>query len=108
MSGFEDREKGFEAKYSHDEAQTFKIRARRNRLLGEWAAGKIGLSGDAVAAYARQCMEADFTEPGENDVVEKLKKDFAAHKAEVSEHQIRREMERLLETARAQIMAEGK
>ena len=107
MTGFDDREKAFEAKYSHDEEQDFKIRARRNHLLGAWVAERLGLSGDAATAYARECAEADFKEPGEHDVLEKVQKDLAAKGVELSEHQIQREMDSLMETAREQIKTES-
>ena len=108
MTTFDDREKGFEAKFRHDEETAFKIRARRNKLLGEWLAAQMGLSGEEVAAYAREVVEADFERPGDDDVVEKVLRDLEARGMPMSEHRLRREMDRLLEEARKQILAEAK
>ena len=78
MTSFEDREKGFERKFAHDEELKFRATARRNRLLGLWAAGKMGISGDAAQAYAREVIKADLAEPGEEDLFRKLRGDFDA------------------------------
>ncbi len=108
MSRFDDREKSFEAKFAHDEQLQFKAMARRNKLLGLWAAEQMGLSGDAADAYAKEVVKADFEEVGEEDVYRKVKGDLDAKGANVSEHQVRREMEDLLPVARQQIMSEVK
>ena len=105
---FEKRKKGAEAKWAHDEELRFKVYARRNKLLGLWAAGQMGLSGAAAESYAREVVEADFEKPGEEDVYEKLRRDFDAKAIAVSEHAIRRSMMELLEAARLQIETEGK
>ena len=89
MTTFEDREKGFERKFAHDEELKFKATARRNRLLGLWAAEQMGLAGDAAQAYAREVIKADLAEPGDEDVFRKLRADFDAKGVIQSDHQIR-------------------
>src|SRR5574337_21931 len=106
MSGFGDREKGFEAKYSHDEETKFRIRARRNKLLGLWAAKAFGLSGDAAEAYAKEVVAADMEKPGDDDVIEKVARDAAARGAKLDAHAIQKELAKLESTARDQILAE--
>ncbi len=108
MTSFEDREKSFERKFALDEELRFKSTARRNRLLGLWAAEKLGLSGDEAQGYAREVIKADLVEPGEEDVFRKIKADFDAKGVEQSEHQIRRAMSDLLIEAVSQIEAEGR
>ena len=108
MTTFEEREKGFERKFAHDQELKFKATARRNKLLGLWAAEKMGLSGDAVQAYAREVIKADLTEPGDEDVFRKLRSDFDARGVEQSDHQIRRIMADLMDQAMVQIDTEGK
>lgn len=103
--GFDDREKGFERKYALEEEKAFKIEARRNKLLGLWAAGKMGLSGADAEAYAKEVVMADFEEVGDADVIRKLLTDFGNHKLPLAERDIRMEMERLLPVAREQIEA---
>ena len=106
MARFDDRKKGFENKFAHDEELKFKATARRNKLLGLWAAEKLGLSGDEAEAYAKEVVKADFEEPGDEDVFRKVRTDFDDKKADVSDHQIRREMENLLVVAMQQISEE--
>jgi hypothetical protein len=108
MASFEDREKGFERKFAHDEELKFKATARRNRLLGLWAAEQMGITGDAAQAYAREVIKADLVEPGEEDVFRKIRGDFDAKGVSQSDHQIRRKMAELLGEAVGQIEAEGK
>jgi hypothetical protein len=108
MTSFDDREKGFERKFVHDEELKFKATARRNRLLGLWAAGEMGITGDAAQAYAREVIKADLEQPGEEDVFRKIRKDFDAKGVQLSDHQIRRKMSDLMSQAIAQIEAEGK
>lgn len=108
MTGFDDREKAFEAKFKQDQELQFKVRARRNKLLGLWAAAKLGQSGAAADAYARQVVDSDFQKPGEEDVVEKVVGDFSAKGVKVDASAVRAEMERLLSEAKQQIMAEVK
>jgi hypothetical protein len=105
---FKDRQKGFEAKFKHDQETTFKITARRNRLLGQWAAEQMKIAGAAADAYAKEVVVADFDEPGDADVVRKVMKDLAAKGIEITEHRIRRELERFAAEARTQILAEIK
>ncbi|MDE2447071.1 MAG: DUF1476 domain-containing protein [Alphaproteobacteria bacterium] len=105
MSTFDKREAGFENKFARDEELRFKATARRNKLLGQWAAEKMGFVGTAVDTYAKELVAADLEEAGDEDVVRKLVADFAAKKTEVSEHQIRRTMDELMATAVAQIEA---
>jgi hypothetical protein len=102
---FKDREEGFERKFAHDEELRFRAMARRNKLLGLWAAEKLGKSGDDADAYAREVVASDFEEAGDHDVFRKIRKDFDAGGVEQSDHQIRRTMEELLATAVAQIEA---
>jgi hypothetical protein len=106
MESFERRKAGFERKFAHDEELKFKATARRNRLLGHWAAEKLGLSGANADAYARDVVKADFEVPGDEDVVRKIRTDFDAKNIAVSDHQIRRTMEELLVTAVEQMQAE--
>ena len=108
MTSFEDRKRGFEGKFAHDEELRFKATARRNKLLGLWAADKMGLSGDAAQVYAREVIKVDLEEPGEEDVFRKIKADFDTKGVDQSEHQIRRAMEELLAEALNQIESEGK
>ena len=103
MSTFDRREKGQEAKYAHDEELNFKINARRNKLLGLWAADRMGIQGADADAYAKECVLADFEEPGEEDVYRKVMEDLKKANAPVSEHDMRRKMAGLVETAREQL-----
>lgn len=103
MSSFDKREEGFEKKFAHDEELRFKALARRNKLLGLWAAEKLGKSGDDVEAYAKSVVMADFEEAGDDDVFRKVRKDFDAAGVQQSDHQIRRTMDELLATAVDQI-----
>jgi len=107
MAGsFEKREKGFEAKWAHDEALRFKVYARRNKLLGLWAAGEMGVTGPAADAYAKEVIASDFERAGDEDVFEKVRRDFDSRKVTLSDHMLRRKMEELLETAKQQIETE--
>jgi hypothetical protein len=108
MTTFEDREKGFERKFAHDEELKFKATARRNRLIGLWAAEKMGLSGDDAQAYAREVIRADLAEPGDEDVFRKLRADFDAKGVDQSDHQIRRVISEMMVEAVRQIEAEAK
>ena len=107
MSGINDREKAFENKFAHDEALKFKAEARRNRLLGLWAAEKLGKTGDDAEAYAKEVIRSDFAEPGDEDVFRKIRADFDAASVDQSDHQIRRTMEELMQTAMQQVMKES-
>ena len=103
---FDKREKSFEAKWAHDEELRFKVYARRNKLLGLWAAAEMGVAGAAADAYAKEVVAADFEKPGEEDVFEKIRRDFDAKGIALSDHMIRRQMAELLDTAKAQIESE--
>lgn len=107
MAGFKDREQAFEKKFAHDEELRFKATSRRNRLLGLWAAEKLGLTGDEAAAYAREVVRADLVEAGEEDVFRKVRGDFDAKAVTQSDHQIRNAMSELLLKAAAQIEEEA-
>ena len=108
MTTFEERQKGFERKFALDEELKFKATARRNRLLGLWAAGQMGISGDAAAAYAREVVKADLAEPGDEDVFRKIRADFDAKGVGQSDHQIRRKIDELMGEAVGQIENESK
>jgi hypothetical protein len=107
MTTFDKREEGFEKKFAHDEELRFKARARRNKLLGLWAAEKLGLAGAEAEAYAREVVMADLEKPGDDDVVAKIRSDFDAKGIQQSEHQLRRTMDELMEQAIAQLKAAG-
>lgn len=99
MNTFDKREEGFEKKFAHDEELRFKATARRNKLLGMWAAEKLGLTGAEAEAYAKEVIVSDFEAPGDDDVFAKLRKDFDAKGVAQSDHQIRRTMSELLARA---------
>jgi hypothetical protein len=106
MTTFDSRKDGFEKKFAHDEELQFKATARRNKLLGAWAAEKLGLSGEAATQYAKDVVAADFEEAGDDDVVRKVMADFKAKSVDQSEHQVRRTMDELMAEAVAQIKAQ--
>jgi hypothetical protein len=108
MTTFEDREKGFERKFAHDEELKFRATARRNRLIGLWAAEKMGLTGDEAQAYAREVIKADLAEPGDEDVFRKVRADFDAKGVDQSDHQIRRIIGEMMAEAVRQIESEAK
>jgi hypothetical protein len=108
MTTFDDRQKGFEQKYKHDKELEFKINARRNKLLGLWAAKELGVAETEAEAYAKTVVMADFEKPGDDDVVQKILGDFKQKGREMSEHRVRKHMAELLEAARAQVMSEQK
>lgn len=105
MTTFDDRERGFERKFALDAEQEFKATARRNRLLGEWAAGLMGLS--TVDEYARAVVKSDFEQPGDEDVLRKVAGDLKGAGVNVSEGEVRMKMDELLAQARDQIRNEG-
>jgi hypothetical protein len=107
MTNLSDREKAFETRFARDAELQFKVTARRNRLLGHWAAEKLGLTAEEADAYAKEVVAADFEEVGEEDVYRKVAGDLAAKGVEVSEHEIRRAMEDKLVEARRQFIAEA-
>jgi hypothetical protein len=106
MTSFDDREKAYEAKYVHDQETAFKINARRNKLLGLWAAELMDIAGQAAEDYAKEVVKSDFEEVGEEDVYRKVMGDLQAKGIDISEHRLRRKMSELLEVAREQVTTE--
>lgn len=106
MTQFDDRERAFETKFAHDEQMNFRIIARRNRLVGEWAARKMGLSEEETASYAKDVVRADFEEAGDDDVIRKLVGDLTSAGVEVDEVQIREALDHKLVEAKRQIIQE--
>jgi len=106
MTTFDNRERSAENKFEHDEELRFKTNARRNKLLGLWAAEKLGIEGDAAEAYAKEVVLADFEKPGDEDVLEKVLADFQEKGLSDDAHKIRLEMDRLWPEAQSQIMNE--
>ena len=107
MTTFDKREEGFEKRFAVDEELKFKANARRNKLLGLWAAEKLGLSGAEADAYAKAVVMSDFEEAGDDDVFRKVRKDFDDKGVKESDHQIRRTMDELMAQAIAAIKASG-
>jgi hypothetical protein len=105
MTTFDKREEGFEKQFAHDEELRFKANARRNKLLGLWAAAKLGMAGAEAEAYAKEVVLADFEEAGDDDVFRKVRRDFDAKGVTESDHQIRRTMDELMAQAVAAIKA---
>ncbi|MBX3577100.1 MAG: DUF1476 domain-containing protein [Rhizobiaceae bacterium] len=103
MSNMKDRQEGFERKFAFDEELRFKATARRNKLLGLWAAELLGKAGADADAYAKEVVKSDFEEAGDDDVFRKVRKDFDAAGVQQSDHQIRRTMEELMATAVEQV-----
>mgnify|MGYP000110481535 CR=1 FL=1 len=106
MTQFDNREKAFESKYAHDQELQFKVMARRNKLLGRWAAEQMGLTGDAITQYAIEVVKSDFQEAGDHDVFRKVKADLDAKQVSVTEHRLRKEMDDLMTVAKQQIADE--
>lgn len=105
MTTFDDREKGFESKYALDQEQEFKAVARRNKMLGLWAAEKMGLSPESAEQYAQAVVRADMEQPGDEDVFRKVAGDFKGSGLTVSEGEIRSKIDELSSIARDQIRA---
>jgi hypothetical protein len=105
MTTFDKREEGFEKRFALDEEQKFKAEARRNRLLGLWAAEKLAMSGDAANAYAKDVVAAEFGEGGDADVVAKVMGDLTAKSIAITEQQISDKMAELMAQAIAQVKA---
>jgi hypothetical protein len=103
MSSFSGREQGFEGKFAHDQEQEFRAAARRNRMLGEWAARKMGL--ENVDDYARAVVKSDIEQPGDEDVLRKITQDLIGAGLTVSQAEIRAKMDEFLAIARGQIEA---
>lgn len=106
MSSFNDRERAEEAKFALDAATEFKIMARRNKLLGLWAAEIMGLGGPDAEAYAKTVIMSDLEEPGDEDVFRKVRGDLDDAKADVSDQRLREQMAEMLPIARDQVMKE--
>lgn len=106
MTQFDDRERAYEAKFAHDEQMSFRIIARRNRLLGEWAARQMGLSDEETASYAKDVVRADFEEAGDEDVIRKVLGDLTSAGLEVSDTEIREALGHKMIEARRQIIQE--
>ena len=104
MSTFDDRERAFETKYARDQEMQFKIMARRNRLLGQWAARLMGLTAEEADAYAKEVVRADFEEAGDEDVIRKLIGDLTSAGVDVDEAKIRQALEHKTVEARRQLM----
>ena len=107
MAQFDDREKAQEAKFAHDAELRFKAEARRNRLLGLWAAEHMGMSADHAKEYAGEVVASDFQEAGDEDVFRKISADMKAKGSSVSDDMIRKKMAELVAVAREQVLAEG-
>ena len=105
MTTFEDREQAYEAKFAIDQEQEFKAIARRNKLLGLWAAEKMELSAESAEQYAAAVVRADFEQPGEEDVFRKITGDFKGAGLNVSEGEVRSKMDELAAAAREKIRA---
>jgi hypothetical protein len=107
MTTFDKRKDAFESKFAHDAALKFKAEARRNKLLGLWAAGLLGKTGTAAEDYAKTVVAADFEQAGDEDVFRKIREDLATGGVTQSDHQIRRTMDELMATAMEQISKEA-
>jgi hypothetical protein len=103
MTTFDDRENAFEAKFAHDSEMQFRAEARRNKLVGLWAAGLLGKTGDEAAAYAMEVVSADFEEAGDEDVVRKVAADLAG---KASADEVRAKLREMLPVAKAQLLSE--
>jgi len=108
LSSFDKRAGAEEGQYALDQELRFKANARRNKLLGLWAAEKLGKSGEAAAAYATEVVKSDFEAPGDEDVFRKVKGDLDAGGVAITDHQLQRQMTELMETAIEQVKSEKK
>lgn len=106
MTTFNDRERGEEAKFAHDQDMQFRIQARRNRLLGEWAAAKMNLSQAETDSYAKSVVQADFEEAGDEDVIRKLLGDLTSAGVESSDADVRAALDDKTVEAKRQLMGE--
>ena len=107
MTTFDRRKDAFEKKFAHDAELRFKAQARCNKLLGLWAAGLLGKTGEAADEYAKAIVQADFEEAGHEDVFRKLRADFDANGVQQSDHQIRRTMDEMMAKAIEEVANEG-
>ena len=108
MTTFDERESSFETKFKHDKELMFKVNARRNKLLGLWAANLLGIHGVDAETYAKEVVKSDFVTPGDHDVLHKVLGDFQAKKVEMSEHRLRKQMDDLMKIATEQVQHEVK
>ena len=106
MSGFKKRKQDAENRFKHDQEMEFKANARRNKLFGLWAAEQMGISGQAAQDYAKEVVISDFDRPGDEDVLEKVLKDFTDKSHDMSPVKLRKEMDRLMDIAREQVKSE--
>jgi hypothetical protein len=107
MTDFKDRQRGEEAKFAMDEDMAFRVAARRNRLLGHWAAEKMGLTSEETDAYAKEVIQADFEEAGDGDVIRKILGDLIAAGVDIDEAGVRAALEEKAVEARRQLMSES-
>ena len=105
MTTFDNRERGFEGKFALDQDQEFRAGARRNRMLGEWAAGLMGLEGDHIAEYAKAVVKSDFELPGDEDVLRKVFEDLKGSGVSVTEGEVRMKMAEFMAQARESVKA---
>lgn len=108
MASFDEREKGYEGKFAHDQELEFKARARRDKLLAQWVAPQLGLSGAAAEAYGKSLAMSAHEKHHDDNLVAKVLKDLAAKGVNVSEHQLRKKVAAFYDEARAQIEADSK
>jgi hypothetical protein len=104
MTTFDDRESAFENKFAHDEEMAFRVTARRNKLVGQWAAEKMGLTPEETDAYAKSVVQADFEEAGDEDVIRKLMGDLTAASVETNDEEVRAALAEMTVEARRQLM----
>ena len=107
MTDFKDRERAEEAKFAHDEEMMFRITARRNRLVGQWAAERMNLTDAESEAYAKSVVQADFEEAGDEDVIRKLMGDLVSAGVEIDEAGVRTALDEKMVEARRQLMGEA-
>jgi hypothetical protein len=108
MTTFDEREKAFENKFKRDQELQFKVNNRRNRLLGLWAAAQLNKVGPDADAYAKEVVMADFDKPGDNDVLQKVLGDLTAAGKTADAESVRKQMDRLVDEAKKQVMEESK
>jgi hypothetical protein len=104
MTTFDDRENAFENKFAHEQDMAFRVTARRNKLIGQWAAQKMGLTAEETDSYAKSVVQADFEEAGDEDVIRKLLGDLIAAGVDTSDEDVRAAMGDLMVEARRQLM----
>ena len=106
MTGFDDRKRGEETRFKHDQELTFKARNRGNKIFGLWVAERLGLSGEEASAYAKDIVMADFELPGDEDIFTKVRADLAAKSIDISERILEKQLQECRETAAQQIKTE--